>query len=161
VLFGVESVLEVGRNGLLQRRVDRVVKRERRNINFLGLQFRVKFLDGANDFLDLRVSKFERFDDSLFADFEGAGFNHHDGFFRSGNDDIQGAGLLFCDGGIGDELTIQQADTYGCDRSRKRKIGAISGSGGAGNGYDVGVILAIRGEDHRVDLGFIAPGLRE
>ncbi len=121
----------------------------------------MKFLDGGDDFLNLRVAEFQSLDDSLFADFQRTGFHHHDGLFRRGDDNVHCAGLLFGDGGIGDELTIQQADTNGCDRSRKRKIGAISGSGGAGHGYDVGVIFAVGREDHCVDLRFIAPGFRE
>ena len=106
MLFGVKSVLEVGRDGLLQRVVDRIIEGEWRNFDFLRFQFRVKFLDGADDFLDLRVAKFQSLDDSLFADFERTGFHHHDGLFGSGDDNVHRTGLLFGDGGIGDELAI-------------------------------------------------------
>src|SRR5579859_77919 len=161
MLFGVESVLEVGGDGLFQGRVDRIIERKRCDFDFFRFQLRVKFLDGGDDFLDLRVAEFKGFDDGFFADFERTGFDHHDGLFRSGDDDIHRAGFLFGDGGIGDELAVEQADANGGDGSRKGKIGAIGGGGGAGDGNDVGIVLAVGGENHGVDLRFIAPGFRE
>src|SRR5262249_1708805 len=87
MLFGVEGVLEVGADGLLEVGVYCVVKGEWRNFNLLDFELRVKVLDGANDFLDLRMPKFESLDHSIFADFERAGLHHHDGFFGRRDDD--------------------------------------------------------------------------
>src|SRR5882762_3220626 len=137
------------------------VEREGRNDDFLGLNLRVEFLDGGDDFLDLRVAELESVRDGFFGNFQSAGFHHDDGFFRAGDNDIHQAFLLVGDGGIDHQLAIEQSDADAGDGLLKRQVRAIRRSRGAGYGNDIGVVLTVRGEHHGDNLGFIAPRFRE
>ena len=68
--------------------------------------------------------------------------------------------LVFCsrDGGIGDELPLEQTDAHRGDGLVERQVGNEGGSRGAGDGDDVGIVLAIGGKHGGDDLRFIAPG---
>src|SRR5262249_13250414 len=148
-------------DGLLEVGVYCVVKGERRNFNLLDFELRMKVLDGANDFLDLRMPKFESLDHSIFADFERAGLHYYDGFFGRRDDDIQRAGLLLGNRRVGNELPIEQADANGGDRGGKRQVRAIRGRSSSSDGNDIRVVFAVCSKNQRVDLGFIAPRFRE
>ena len=161
MLFGVESIVKLRAILFLQIFVDRFVKWQRLDDDFHRLELRVELLDGSDDFLDLRVAEFESIDDGFFGNFERAGLDHDDGFFGAGDNDVQQALLLFGDSRIGDKLAIEQADADASDGLFKREIGAIGGSGSSGHGDDIGIVVAVRGEHHRDDLCFIAPGFGE
>ena len=76
----------------------------------------------------------------------------------AGDDDVQQAGLLLRDGRIGDELAIEQADAHSGDRRGERQIGDERRGGSAGDGDDVGIVLAVGGKNRGDDLRFVAPG---
>ena len=59
MLFGVYCVMEAIAVFLLEVLVDGFIERERRNSDFLGLELGVQFLDGGDDFLNLRVAELE------------------------------------------------------------------------------------------------------
>jgi hypothetical protein len=161
MFFGVDGVVEAVAVLFLEVFVDGLIKGQRRDNDFLWLDLRVEFLDGGDDFLDLRMAKFEGIDHRLFRDFQRAGFDHDDGFVGTGNDDVHQAFFLVGDGGVDDQLTVEEADADAGDGLLEREIRAVGRGGSAGNGDDVGIILAVRGEDHGDDLSFIAPGLGE
>src|SRR6267378_3500639 len=161
MLLRVHRVVEAVTVFFLEVLVNTFVKGEGRNDYFLGLELRVEFLDGGDDFLDLRVAELESVRDGFFGDFESAGFHHDDGFFRAGDDDIHQAFLLVGDGGIDHQLAVEQSDADASDGLLKRQVRAIGRSRGAGYGNDIGVVLAVRGEHHGDNLGFIAPGFGE
>src|SRR5438067_1036873 len=79
MLFGVYCVMEAIAVFLLEVLVDGFIERERRNSDFLGLELGVQFLDGGDDFLNLRVAELESVGDGFFGNFEGTGFHHDDG----------------------------------------------------------------------------------
>jgi len=56
MLLGVQRVMEAVTVFFLEVLVNVFIEREGRNDDFLGLELRVKFLDGGDDFLDLRVA---------------------------------------------------------------------------------------------------------
>src|SRR5712664_1939206 len=161
MLLGVYRVVETVTVFFLEVLVNTFVEGEGRNDEFLGLELRVKFLDGGDDFLDLRVAELESVRDGFFRNFEGAGFHHDDGFFCAGDDDIHQAFLLVGDGGVDHQLAVEQSDADAGNGLLKRKVRAIRRSRGAGYGNDVGVVLAVRREHHGDNLGFIAPGFGE
>ncbi len=80
----------------------------------------------ADDFLDLGVAKFERVDHRFFGNFQRAGLHHDDGVFGAGNDDVHQAFLLVRDGGIGNQLAVEQADANRGDGLFKRQVRAIT-----------------------------------
>src|SRR5579859_247540 len=161
VLLGVESVVQLRAILFLEVFVDGLVERERRDDNLDRLELRVELLTGGDDLLDLRVAKFESIDDGFFGDFERAGLDHDNGFFGSGDDDVQQALLLFSNRRVGHELAIQQTNADASNGLLKRQIGTIGRSGSGSNGNHVGIIVAVRGEHHRHNLRFVAPGLRK
>src|SRR5208337_5625665 len=103
----------------------------------------VELLDAAHDLLDLLVAKLESFDDLFFGDFKGARFDHDDAVFGAGDDNVELAGLLLGNGGVGNELAIKEADANGGDGVGEGQIGAISSRGSSGHGDDIGIVVAI------------------
>src|SRR6267378_8685330 len=161
MLLGVYRVVETVTVFFLEVLVNTFVEGEGRNDDFLGLELRVKVLDSGDDFLDLRVAELESVRDGFFRNFERAGFHHDDGFFRAGDNDIHQAFLLVGDGGIDHQLAVEQSDADAGNGLLKRQVRAIRRSRGAGYGNDIGVVLAVRGEHHGDNLGFIAQGFGE
>src|SRR6202035_1753392 len=161
MLFGVQGILQLGAVSLLHAVIDSLIERQRSHDNFLWLNLIVELLDAGDDFLDLGVAKFEGFDNFLFGNFERAGLDHHDPVGSASDDDIELAGFLLGNGRIGDELAVKKAHANGSDGIIERQVRAISGGGSSGDGDDIGVVVAISGEHHGDNLGFIAPGIGE
>ena len=120
----------------------------------------MQLADGGDDAFDLLVAEAEGFGDGVFGDFERAGFDHHDGFFAAGDDDVQQALLLLGHGGIGDASWPSSKPT------RTAAIGLVNGRSeinaaaeAAGDGDHVGIVFAIGGQHQGDDLRLIAPGL--
>ena len=107
------------------------------------------------------MAKFKSVDNRLFRDFQRAGFDHDDGLFRSGDDDVQQALLLLRNGGIGDELAIQQTYANAGNGLLKRQVRHIAGRRRPGDGDDIRIIVAVGGEHHADNLRFVAPGFGE
>jgi len=88
MLFSVQRIVQPLAVFLLQILVDAFVERQRLNHDFLWFELAMKLLDGGDNFFDLRVAEFERVANRFLGNLEGAGFDHHNGFFRAGNDDV-------------------------------------------------------------------------
>ena len=107
----------------------------------------MQLADGGDDALDLLVAEAEGFGDGVLGDFERAGFDHDDGFFAAGDDDVELAGLLLGHAGIGHQVAFEQAHANGGDGRGERQIGNEGGGGSGGHGDDVGIVFAIGGQD--------------
>ncbi len=107
------------------------------------------------------MAEFEGVGNGFFGNFKRAGFHHDDGFFGAGDDDVHQTLFLVGDSGVDHQLAVQQANANAGDGFLEREIRAVSSGGRAGNGDDIGVILAVRGEHHGYDLSFVAPGFGE
>ncbi len=76
---------------------------------------RHQLADARGDLLAAVVTEFDGGQDFGFTHLEGAGFDHHDTFFGTGDDDIQLGDLGFFVGGIGDQLAVNH------DRRERRR----------------------------------------
>ena len=74
------------------------------------------------------------------------------------HDDVQQAGLLFGDRGVGDELAIDQANAHRRDRRRERQVGNKRRRRRGRDADHVRIVFAVRRKHHGDDLRFIAPG---
>ena len=161
MLFGVQRIVEPVAVFLFQILVDAFIEGQGLDHDFFRLELAVKLLNGRDNLLNLRVAKFESVNNGFFGNFQRAGFDHDDGFFRAGNDDIQQALLLLSNGRVGDELAIEQTNANAGDGLLKRQIRGIASRRCAGNRDDIGIIVAIGGKHHADNLGFIAPSFGE
>ena len=116
---------------------------------------------GRDDAFDLIVAEAEGVGDGVFRNFEAAGFDHHNGFFTSGDDDIQQALFLLGRRGIGDELPLEQTHAHGGNRLGKGQVGNKRRGGSAGNGDHVGIVFAIGGQDQSRRFAFHCANPRE
>ena len=117
IFGGVQRVVQARAVLLLDLLGQSLVKRQRRQRDFVRLELVMQLADGGDDALDLFVPEARGVGDGVFGDFERAGLDHHNGFFAADHDDIQQAGLLLGSGGVGDELAFEQADAHGGDRA--------------------------------------------
>src|SRR5438105_3891866 len=62
---------------------------------------------------------------------------------------------------VDDELAVEVADAHGADRVREGDLGDDQRGRGGVDGQDVGVVLAVGGEDEGDDLRLLAVALRE
>ena len=127
MLLGIERIVQPFAVFLLQILVDAFVEGQRLDGHFLGLELAVKLLNSRDDFFDLRVAEFESIGNRFLGNLQRAGFHHDDGFFRAGDDDVQQALLLLGDGGVGNELPVEQADTDTGNGFPERQVGSIAG----------------------------------
>ena len=104
------------------------------------------------------MAKFEGVDNGFFGNFQGAGFHHDDGGIGAGDDDVHVALLLVDNRRVDDQLAIEKANANASDGRFKWEIGAIGRGRSAGDGDDIGVVLAVSRKNHGDDLCFIAPG---
>ena len=104
--------------------------------------------------------------DSLLGEFEGClkfGFRKlfgtaldHEGFvFRPDVNEVEVALGVFVMGGVGDKLSCNTADAYGCDGACPRNIGDHECGGGTVKGKNIGIVLAIGAEEDGDDLGIV------
>jgi len=146
MLLGVYRVVESVTVLFLEVLVKYLRRRGVRTTNFLGLELRVKFLDGGYDFLDLRVAELESVRDGFFGD------------SRAPDSTMTMASsvpaimifikLFFWSATVG-LITSWPSSNPTRDASDgllKRQVRAISGGRSAGYGNDIGVVLAVRGE---------------
>jgi hypothetical protein len=127
MLLGIERVVQPVAVFLLQILVDAFVEGKRLDGHFLGLELAVKLLNSRDDLPDLCVAEFESIGNRFLGNLERAGLHHDDGFFGAGDDDVQQALLLLSNGGVGDELPIEQADPDTGNGLLKRQVGSIAG----------------------------------
>ena len=116
---------------------------------------RREFLLDADHFLRVSVGEFERLDEVLFGNFMSRAFDHDDVVFRADVNEIEIALVALVVGRIRDELAIHSPDAHGADRTGERNVGNSQRGGGAVDRENVGIILTIRAQEHRDDLGVV------
>ena len=157
ILGGVRSVAQFLAVLLLHLLVERFIERRRREGNLRHVHLGLQFANGGNDLADFRVREFQRVGDGIFGNFQRARFHHDDGLIGAGHHEIHGAGLLFGDGGIHDELAFEHADAHGGDRRGEWNFRDVQRGGSGGDADHVRIIFAVRGEHHGNDLRLVGP----
>ena len=98
------------------------------------------------------VGELERLDELRFRNLLGGAFDHDDVVFRADVNQIEIAFVALLVRRIGDELAIHATDAHRADRSGERNVGNGERGRGAVDRENVGIVLAIRAEQHRDDL---------
>ena len=100
-------------------------------------------------------------DEVLLGDFVAGAFIHDDVGLVADVDEVEvGAALLFVRG-VHDELAFDPADAHGAERSGPGDVGDGQRRGGAEDGQDVGLVLAVGREQEGLDLDLVVPALGE
>lgn len=115
------------------------------------------FDDGLNGLL----GKFEGGLEFGFGKFFSATLDHEGFEFGPDVDEVKIAFGIFVVGRIGDKFTGDASDTDGGDGSGPRDIGNHEGGGGAVEGKDIGIILAVGAEENGDDLSVVVVAFRE
>ncbi len=159
IFLRVQRVVQPLAVFLLDLFVQRFVKWQRLDHDFLWIHLPVQFPDRRHDALDLRMAEFQRIGHRLFRNLQRARLHHHDGVLAPGNHDVQQAGLLLRHRRVRHELPVQQPHAHRRDRIVKRQVRAERRGRRAGHGNDVRVVLAVGGEHHGHDLCLVPPRL--
>ena len=110
---------------------------------------------------DLGVRGLEGVEDDALVDFARAGFDHDDRVRRTGHDEVEVAEIALRVGRVDDELAVDVADADGRDRIRERNLGDHQRRGGGVDGEDIGIVLAVSGENQGDDLRLLPVALRK
>ena len=87
----------------------------------------------------------------------GPRLHHDDGVVGSGYDEIQRRPVQIGEGRAEHELIVHETDAHGADRSVEGEVGYPERGRGPADRQDVGIVLAIRGQQQTGDLRFTAP----
>ena len=120
-----------------------------------------ELVDGLDADLHGLVAGHHGFEHRLFRKDVGLGFNHEDGAFRTGDDEVEAGGLEFFRGRVDDDFVIDVADAAGADRAAERDAGDGEGGGGADHGRNVRINGGVGGEDVDDNLDFVEEAVRE
>ena len=119
-----------------------------------------QFFDQCGDVARGLVAQLERFEHDLFADFLGAGLDHHHRVFAAGNGQVQLVlrRLDLAPQRVDDELVIAHADAAHAERRPMRNRTQCQRCKACNRGDDVWIVLAIRRKHLRqdLDLGLVA-----
>ena len=121
----------------------------------------LQLFDRSYDLLDLVVTEHDRFKDDFFRHFVRFRFHHHDGVFRSRDDDVDIALRFLVHGRVDDELAVDSADDDAADRSVERKIRDSKRRGSADHCRDFWRAVLVDAHDDVHDLNFVAEAFRE
>ena len=94
--------------------------RRGRSLRLAGL--RGERLDAGHDLLDRRVPPLERLHHLVFRHFLRARLDHHDGFFRACDDEVELRGARLIVSRVDDEAVFDQADAHAGDGVFKRDV---------------------------------------
>ena len=97
----------------------------------------------------------------LLGEFVRRAFDHDDVFAVTDVNEVEVAVRALVVGRVGDERPVDAADAHGADRAGERNVGNGQGGRCAVDREDVGIILAVRAEQERDDLGVVEIALRE
>ena len=103
----------------------------------------------------------DRFQDQVFGSFFGARFDHHDGVFRAGDDEVQVAGLGLLKRGVDDEFALEARHADAADGAVEGDVADHQGGAGADGDERVRLVLAVRRKRGRDDLDVLAEALGE
>ncbi len=120
-----------------------------------------KLVDQLDDGLRGLVGEHEGVDEDLLGDLLGRAFDHHDGFLGARDGDVEVAERELLVGGEGDELALDATDADASDRAVPGDVGDVQGSGGAGEGEDLGGVFLVEGPEGGDDLGFCLEAVGE
>ncbi len=107
-----------------------------------------------DDFLDFFMGDHDSVEDLFFRNFFSTAFNHEDGVFRTGNDDVHVALFALSDRRVDDEFTIYTADADTGNRAGKGNMRHAQGNRGADHSGDFRGIVVIYAKiiSHDVDV---------
>src|SRR4029077_20441995 len=88
-------------------------------------------------------------------------FDHHDAVFAAGGDEVEFADLALRERRVDDEVALDEADADARNRLLEGNLGERQRGRRAGDGHDIGVVLAVSGQDEGDDLGLVAPAFGE
>ena len=114
-----------------------------------------------DDFLDFFVGEHDGIQDLFFRDFVSAAFNHEDGVFRTGDDDVHIALFALGDGRVDDELAIDAADADTGNRAGKGNVGHAQRYGGTDHSGDFRSVVMVYAEIISHDVDVMTVCLRE
>ena len=116
---------------------------------------------GLDDDTHSVAGKVEGFIKFRFGKFRCGAFDHDDLLAVANIDEVEVAVFALGVGGINDELAIDATDTNGSDRACERNVRNAKRGGGAVDRKHVWVVLSIRTQEERDDLGVVEVALRE
>ncbi len=114
-------------------------------------------VDAHDDLLDRLVRALERLDHLVFRHLFRTGLHHDDAVARAGDDQIEPAAPPLLECRVDEVFAVDEANTHARRRLHDGNGGEAQGRRGAGDGQDVTIVLAIRGQDERDDLRFAPP----
>ena len=114
-----------------------------------------------DDFLDFFMGEHDGIQDLFFRDFVSAAFNHEDGVFRTGDDDVHIALFALGDGRVDDELAIDAADADTGNRAGKGNVGHAQRYGGTDHSGDFRSVVMVYAEIISHDVDVMTVCLRE
>ena len=118
------------------------------------------FLEG-DELLDLFVRVENGLKHLLFADFLGAGLDHHDGVLGAGNRQVQVALFALLHGGVEHEFIVDQTHHHRARGAGEGDFGNAQRNGGADHRGDFGGAVVIVGKHGRHDADVVAHSLGE
>ncbi len=107
------------------------------------------------------MAELDGVDDRLFFHFLRARLDHHDAVGSSDDHDVDQASAHLVVRGIHDELSVDQADAHGADRTEERNVRKRQRTRGAVDAQNVGIIITVGRQHERNDLGLALESLGE
>ena len=91
----------------------------------------------------------------------GSRLHHHNGVVGTRHDEIQCRSIQIGEGRAQDELIVDQTHAHRANGGVKGKVRNSERRGGAGDREDIGIVLAIRGQQETGHLRFATPATRK
>ena len=132
-----------------------------RDFALLLANFRDEFLLRGDDRLDGFLGELQRGAEVGFGDFLGRAFIHDDVFFVTNIDEVEIALGLLSVRGVRDKLAADATDAGRAQRASPRNVGNHQRGARADDAQNIGVVLAVRAEEHGLDLHLVIPALRK
>ncbi len=120
-----------------------------------------KFFLRGNDGLDGFLRVFQRFIEIGFGNFLGRAFIHHDVFVVADVNQIEIALGHFRVRGVGDEFSADATDANRAKRSGPRNVADHQRGARADDAQNIGIVFAIRAQQHGLDLNLVIPAFRK
>ena len=131
------------------------------DVAFLFADFRDEFFLRGDDGLDDFLRVFQRGVEISLGDFLRGTFIHDDVFFIADIDEVEIAVRLFGVRGVGNKLTVDATDAHRAERPGPRNIADHQRGARAEDAQNIGVVFAVRAQQHGLHLHFVIPALRK
>ena len=132
-----------------------------RDFALLLADFRDEFLLRGDDRLNGFLGELQRGAEVGFGNFLGRAFIHDDVFFVADIDEVEIALGLLGVSRVRNELAADATDARRAQRAGPRNVGNHQRGARADDAQNIGIVLAIRAEEHGLDLNFVIPALRK